>query len=606
MTGVSRQNFLGLLLVGTFLLVTSSAALAQARSAPGGHVKLKVHNGTGSGELYKSGEVVPVGATPPGDGFTFVQWFHTAGDGSLAAQDKSSSKFTMGTKDAEIVATFAKLESWFPPGPEDNKKSLLLPKPSEGQAPRLEQRIRITVSRGSASKPPFPDILNLIDVKIKWEDASNVKFFDKETEGQELTSDAALQRDLFDETSQGVYEASIWFEGNLSAEAMAQQAQKASSLQVKITLKLVVAGQDKPPPWEGTLEPIAIKKVYSDQFPDRENVNYFTHENTSTGERQYILMAEREDGKAYLKVKLNPEANIPGIKDAILVALADPSVEPLSLVGECETMDGNNTMSLMLEDATTDRYIAVAGYDADGDGALQHNEVVSETKFFCRVTTKENYNTRKMALGPLSLVPGSAGRFLSAFLKDTPVTGASSSPQKKLEVNAPSLAHNVGLLFGSDATADILENIFDDGTAVEDEIANSYGLKRLLKLTLLPQLVLPVSDHFDANPEDKDEVFHTSFDGIIAYQFLEDPRLFAAFLRANLKIQVAVTVRGSDRQVVQIVLSGTHEDLYDFDYEVNPGPASVQSGYKTLGEAGRIFRSIVNLKETFFDISYQF
>jgi len=354
------------------------------------------------------------------------------------------------------------------------------------------------------------------------------------------------------------------------------------------------------------LLPVEIEKVWSDQFPNRENVNFFTKTATSTGERPYILMGERADGTAYVRVKMNPAINVDGIRNKVLVALADSSVEPRSPVGQSTVIDSNNEVSVTLDNPSADEYVVVAGYDSNGDGTLQGSEIVVETENFIRIVTNLSYEAEKLILEGLSVAPGAGGDFLDAFLDDASIQGASLVQIESLPTNAPSLAHNVGLLFGTDSKGDMRKHTFNDGTDVETDVANSDGMQRIIEVNMLPPLVLEVNNHFDANPDDVEEVFNSSFNDILAYQLTEDPTLFPAFGRVNLSINIAVTVRGSDRKVTQVVLSGVQEDLYDYDYEINEGAARVQSGYNTLGDAGRIFRSIVNINEAITSIDYTY
>jgi hypothetical protein len=254
MIAAARQNILLLLVIGAGFLLTSLGVFAQSRSQPGGHLKLSVHNGTGSGELYKASQKVPVRATPP-DGFTFVKWFQTNGDGKFTDPSATGTDFTMGTKDATVVATFVKLETWFPPGPEGTTKGLLLP--SSRQASRLEQRIRVTVNRGSSSSTPqFSEIWKALSVRIKWQAATHVRFFTSQRGGTEVKSNTIVPSTSFQPKSEGIYEASLWYEGNLTHEQIAQM-----NPEVKIQLNIAVEGKDKPTSANGSLMPVQLVSI---------------------------------------------------------------------------------------------------------------------------------------------------------------------------------------------------------------------------------------------------------------------------------------------------------------------------------------------------------
>jgi hypothetical protein len=185
-----------------------------------------------NGHLLGNGvdQNVPVRATPP-DGFTFVKWFQTNGDGKFTDPSATGTDFTMGTKDATVVATFVKLETWFPPGPEGTTKGLLLP--SSRQASRLEQRIRVTVNRGSSSSTPqFSEIWKALSVRIKWQAATHVRFFTSQRGGKEVKSNTIVPSTSFQPKREGIYEASLWYEGNLTHEQIAQMNPEGEAIGV--------------------------------------------------------------------------------------------------------------------------------------------------------------------------------------------------------------------------------------------------------------------------------------------------------------------------------------------------------------------------------------
>jgi len=277
---------LATLLVVAFLLPMAPMLHAQTRLPPDGHLRLIVHNGTGDGDSYYVGQTVPVGAQTP-SGFEFVKWFKTEGDGSLSAPLQADGNFIMGRDNSEIAATFAKLESWFPPGPEGNTKGLLLPKPQSGQARRLEQRLRITLNRGSSARPPYSEVWGALRVKMKWKEATNVRFFTAETGGQEIANEDVLPKDSFKPKAENVYEASIWYEGNLTQEQIAQMSQSGNTPKVTIQMNFVVEGNDKPTSWSGSLLPADIDFVH----PATGEMN----ENRENSEGGYIAIRKDEE-----------------------------------------------------------------------------------------------------------------------------------------------------------------------------------------------------------------------------------------------------------------------------------------------------------------------
>lgn len=280
---------LATLLVVAFLLPMAPMLHAQTRLPPDGHLRLIVHNGTGDGDSYYVGQTVPVGAQTP-SGFEFVKWFKIEGDGSLSAPLQADGNFIMGSDNSEIAATFAKLESWFPPGPEGNTKGLLLPKPQSGQARRLEQRLRVTLNRGSSARPPYSEVWGALRVKMKWKEATYVRFFTAETGGQEIANEDVLPKDSFKPKAENVYEASIWYEGNLTQEQIAQMSQSGNTPKVTIQMNFVVEGNDKPICWTGTLLPVQVITINTfiphNNVDDPGNMNPFGNDHVFEGDNR--------------------------------------------------------------------------------------------------------------------------------------------------------------------------------------------------------------------------------------------------------------------------------------------------------------------------------
>jgi hypothetical protein len=109
---------------------------------------LEVLNGEGSGD-FPQGAEVSIKPTVPA-GFAFVRWFKQDGDGNLKKPFMAQTTYVMGKKGAQVAAVFARIESWFPPGPEDGKEGILLAKNPMGDSPRLEQKIRVIIDYGEA------------------------------------------------------------------------------------------------------------------------------------------------------------------------------------------------------------------------------------------------------------------------------------------------------------------------------------------------------------------------------------------------------------------------------------------------------------------------
>lgn len=258
MNSPAPTKTLTLLLAAAFLLPGVCVLHGQTGRSHQGYLTLSVHSGSGDGSCYSKGQRVRIGAETP-SGFEFVKWFKVKGDGELTSPLEPSGDFTMGSGDSEIAATFAKLETWFPPGPEGTTKGLLLPKPASGQATRLEHRLRVTLNRGPSPGPPYSEIWSALSVKMKWEAATHVRFFTSQSGGQEVKSNTIVPSSSFKPKGEGIYEASLWYQGNLTQKQIAQMSQSGQKPEVKIQLNIAVEGKDKPTSATASLLPVEIE-----------------------------------------------------------------------------------------------------------------------------------------------------------------------------------------------------------------------------------------------------------------------------------------------------------------------------------------------------------
>jgi len=238
----------------------------------------------------------------------------------------------MGSVNSVIAARFAKLESWFAGGPEGKTKGLLLPKSQSGQVRRLEQRLRVTLNRGSSARPPYSEVWGALRVKMKWKEATYVRFFTAEIGGQEIANEDVLPKDSFKPKAENVYEASIWYEGNLTQEQIAQMSQSGNTPKVTIQMNFVVEGNDKPICWTGTLLPVQIEEVsfggtkYWELKSDDAATTYSAPQwkdvdgngkptNTAQGERDYAVAFTRNTNpKIGAKFKIASASNFGAVK----------------------------------------------------------------------------------------------------------------------------------------------------------------------------------------------------------------------------------------------------------------------------------------------------
>jgi len=311
---------------------------------------------------------VRVSAWPPG-GFDFIQWFQTYGGGVLDSALDSDTVFTMGQSDSTIVATSAKLESWFSPGPETNATGLLLPKPTTGVATRVEERLRVTLHRGISAEPPYSRIWNALAVRIKWQAATYERFFTAENGGVEIRTPTLLLKSVFRLQQENTYEGSLWYQGNLTQTQIAKLTLNGQKLQVTIDVNFMVAGNDRPPSWTGNLLPIDIKEVASDQINDNE-CNKLPTAKFADEPNNPMLMATRSGVRAHLAIKVNsPE----GLRDKVYVGAR--KVGAAAILGSVKVKAPNEKIKLEFDALPGHEiYEVVAGYDQNGNASLDNDE----------------------------------------------------------------------------------------------------------------------------------------------------------------------------------------------------------------------------------------
>ena len=94
-----------------------------------------------------------------------------------------------------------------------------------------------------------------------------------------------------------------------------------------------------------------------------------------------------------------------------------------------------------------------------------------------------------------------------------------------------------------------------------------------------------------------------------AFEWLpNNPGIFGAIGAVTITGSVTVTVRESDLRITMVHFTGSLDDLYDGNYK-KPGNeeiATVQAGYPTLGDGGRIFKTHLEFEDTFNDGVYSY
>jgi hypothetical protein len=220
-----------LLSAGATLLCPERGQASTGQSPQNVHVMLEVSHGSGSG-AYAPSSTVSISANSPSDNSVFLGWIKLSEcDGQITDANSQSTTFQLGEQDAKVTAVFATLEkTWFPPGPEDNTKGLLLPKPSGGAQPvRLKQAIRVKITADDEAS--LETIRDKFEVKLQWSQAAHAKFFDSAEGGQSLTNAEPVPKDLFVAQDRNL-NATVYYHGNYEPSA-----DEPPTVNITLTLK---------------------------------------------------------------------------------------------------------------------------------------------------------------------------------------------------------------------------------------------------------------------------------------------------------------------------------------------------------------------------------
>lgn len=226
-----RPLFVFYALLAFFAFSNNDDVRAQTGRNADMHVELIVVNGSGSGTYYAY-EQADISASAPASDFTFIQWIKIEGDGSIANRYSPNTVFNLGKQDAKVVAVFAKLETWFPPGPEDNTKGILLPKSSGSDTLRMEHKVRITTNQGGEENVSYKNVFDLVRVRFEWNEEGHASYFDAQEAGNSINSGGNLPNLKFEEESDGEFCLSMWYEGTQEPPSGALPEKVEASLQL--------------------------------------------------------------------------------------------------------------------------------------------------------------------------------------------------------------------------------------------------------------------------------------------------------------------------------------------------------------------------------------
>ena len=316
-------------------------------------------------------------------------------------------------------------------------------------------------------------------------------------------------------------------------------------------------------------------------------------------------------------------------------------------------------------DSPDQEYAVVAWFDTDGDGMLDPGEVDAQSSSHFRFVNRSAYDLSRTVLSAQQgigvilslrrelweLAVGIAGldlgkdqglkhapEFLNAFLS------LSSTPEgARAEVALLSytdedchdevmcLDHNVGVLFDTEGTGEVFRFVFAHDSKLAHNIRRSTKWLELLSTEL--RASAPEVEQWLSNPPEgssphatytfktrhvkrqldfKPEVVEegTSKISWLKAMFADGNELdlWLTFGKVNVDVEITGTVRRGGGQLVSLEISGTVEDLYDWDYVFDFDQARVQAGYRSFFgvDSGRVFKSLVHLDCTYHDLDYTY
>jgi hypothetical protein len=371
------------------------------------------------------------------------------------------------------------------------------------------------------------------------------------------------------------------------------------------------------PPSSGTIAPLGasrgpfkfyvakveVKKVWSNQLPDRES-NFLPD---GSGTANYILVgARQEDGAVHVKARVKITPDMPQtVQSKILFRMgiqSSGSPQPRG-VG---SLDGDIASMAVLD---TDDYYVLAGCDEDGDAQLSPSEVKFVSPYKIKAVGTGQYTFAKDVLW--GYVQGqwvgfiAASGNLRAFLENAKPPLATGSMSTAIARDDPDLNHPVGLYFNNSCVDDIdaKEYSFNPFTEVADKVLNSKALSNIL-VQVFNQHSDEVRRVFDKNQDIQVTNFPWEVSNRLMSYSRDDPGSDLEWAFGDVYLEstsVDVRVQRQGLMVLYVRVVGQTYDLYDFNFDFprfeDHRGAEVQAGYPTLGVAGHVYRNRVFIND---------
>lgn len=165
------------------------------------------------------------------------------------------------------------------------------------------------------------------------------------------------------------------------------------------------------------------------------------------------------------------------------------------------------------------------------------------------------------------------------------------------------LEHHVGLRFTSPSEATLPKLVFGRTSSLSQTIRENekFRMEVLSRVTS----ARPAIEAFFLIPGNATQTYRLTTVRTRSTVFYENSgpipdALFLTFGKAAIEIAVTADIvkiasNPSRFRIEQASVDGIHIDLYDWDHDIDSNQARVQAGHRTLGSAGSVFLSEVDL-----------
>lgn len=379
---------------------------------------------------------------------------------------------------------------------------------------------------------------------------------------------------------------------------------------------------------------ITFERIWSDQFGGVE-INFLP--GGSGRVTNYVYMGARANDMAQGAARLSFSPSDPALRTNLYVRFCllppvyggNPPVEIPAPNGGVPLGDGSlfSNVALVGYDSSqppmnmnSEAGAAICvGFDTNGNYNLDPEEITQISPQHFLIVNNNQYETARiecstgawLAHWPSIFSFHWASEFMSFFLGGSPPVGTTDT-NVTIQANDPRLSHRVGALFNASGLAPGKELLAGSGSEIVEDILEETRLRQnIIWPTLVALRSMNTVREYFSQPPGNQEPLHT-FDPFPLTEngfIFSDADLFLSFGGVTITGNVTVTVRRSDMVMTECRIQGQITDMYDWNMEewgMDRIPGTVQAGYNTLGDSGRIFLSRIILDNIVEGIQFTF